>query len=407
MDIIKLILVFCVIVVVLWFKKPMWMAVIAASLAAIGLYGLSMHESLTAIYNGITSKSTIETLVVFYSITFLQRMMEKRKQLNNAQIAMNGLFNNNRINASFVPFLLGMLPAAGTVVICGPIVRESTKASDMTAAEKACITSYFRHISEAFVPTYTSIFIAIGITNGRVTAGSFILAMLPMVFALFACGYIFYLHRVPKDTGMKPDHEKKWYLKLLIQSIWPIALTIIIILSTGLSVWMAVWICIVINIFVNHFHVSELLPFIRTAFETKLMISTLLIMIFKELLVTTGVISTLPAFFSSLPIPAFLSFTLIFFFGTIVSGSQAIIVLCMPMAMEIIAQGHTGLALFTLLMCTTYAAMQLSPTHVCLTLCADDYKVPLGSLIFQTIPLVVSFICIALAYFGILSIFGL
>lgn len=106
MDIIKLILVFCVIVVVLWFKKPMWMAVIAASLAAIGLYGLSMHESLTAIYNGITSKSTIETLVVFYSITFLQRMMEKRKQLNNAQIAMNGLFNNNRINASLVPFLL-------------------------------------------------------------------------------------------------------------------------------------------------------------------------------------------------------------------------------------------------------------------------------------------------------------
>ena len=78
----------------------------------------------------------------------------------------------------------------------------------MSVPEQACITSYFRHISEAFVPTYTSIFIALGITEGRVSAGTFILAMLPMVAALFAVGWIFYLRRVPEDTGMVPDQSK-------------------------------------------------------------------------------------------------------------------------------------------------------------------------------------------------------
>lgn len=135
-------------------KKPMWMAVIAASVATILLYGLSPDVAIHGIIKGATARATIETLVVFYSITFLQRMMEKRKNLSNAQVAMNGLFNNNRVNASIVPFLLGMLPAASTVLICGPIVRESVKDSDLSVPEQACITSYFRHISEAFVPTW-------------------------------------------------------------------------------------------------------------------------------------------------------------------------------------------------------------------------------------------------------------
>ena len=406
MDILKLVLVFCVIIGVMWMKKPMWMAVIAASVATILLYGLSPDVAIHGIIKGATARATIETLVVFYSITFLQRMMEKRKNLSNAQVAMNGLFNNNRVNASIVPFLLGMLPAASTVLICGPIVRESVKDSDLSVPEQACITSYFRHISEAFVPTYTSIFIALGITEGRVNAGTFILAMLPMVAALFAVGWIFYLRRVPKDTGMVPDQPKGYYWKLLVQSIWAIALTIALILIFNLPVWGAVWICILLNIFVNHFNGKALVPFIRTAFETRLLLSTLLIMIFKELLTETGVITSLPEFFSALPIPTFLVFVLLFLFGTIVAGTQAIIVLCMPMAMEVITQGHTGLALFTLLMCIGYVAMQISPTHICLILCSEDYKVSLGSMIRRTIPMVALFTLIAIGYYGVLSVMG-
>ena len=100
------------------------------------------------------------------------------------------------------------------------------------------------------------------------------------------------------------------------------------------------------------------------------MVSTLLIMVFKEVLAATGVIAALPGFFSSLPIPTFLVFAHIFFFGSIVSGSQAIIVLCMPMAMATLPLGPGGLPLFVLLMCMTYAAMQVSPVHVCLAVCA-------------------------------------
>lgn len=405
MDILKLLLVFLLIILVMWKKKPMWAAIIAASAGTILLYQLPPEETLSAVIKGAVSWTTIETLLVFYSITYLQRMMEKRKNLSNAQVALNGLFNNNRINASVVPFLLGMLPAASTVLICGTIVRDSVKDA-LSKEEKASVTSYYRHISESFLPTYTSIFIAITMTEGRVSAATFILAMLPMVAALMAIGWGVYLRRVPKSTGMIPDQPKSYYWKLLVQSIWAIALTILLILIFHLPVELAVFICIILNIFVNHFRPKELIPLFRSAMEVRLLLSTWLIMIFKELLTATGVIAALPEFFAGFPIPTFLVFALIFFFGTVVAGTQAIIALCMPMAMGAVTVGHTGLALFVLLMCITYVAMQISPIHICLLMCSEDYDVSLGAMIKKTLPLVAIFLIVAFTYYGILSIMG-
>lgn len=184
-------------------------------------------------------------------------MMEKRGDLMNALKAMNGLYNNNRINASIVPFLLGMLPAAGTVLICGPIVHESTKNSSLSTPEKACVTSYFRHVSESFLPTYTSIFIGISLTGGARQRG----VVLPMVVLLIATGWVIYLRKVPVDTGMVPDQTRGYYWKLLLKSLWAIALTVVMILVLYLKVYVAVVICIVLNVFVNRFSMKELFPF--------------------------------------------------------------------------------------------------------------------------------------------------
>ena len=129
-------------------------------------------------------------------------------------------------------------------------------------------------------------------------------------------------------------------------------------------------------------------------------------MIFKEVLAATGVIEMLPGFFSTLPFPTFLIFALIFFFGAVVAGSQAIIVLCMPMAMASLG-GEPALSLFILLMCMNYAAMQISPIHICLTLCAEDYKVPLSSMTMKTLPMVLVFTVISFLYYGGLRLCGL
>ena len=403
MELLKLAGVFCVMILVLWRKKPLSWAVAAAALAVWLLFWMPARTFAAALVRGAVRWDTIQLLLVLYLITFLQRMLEKRGCLTGAKDALDGLFNSRRVDASAAPALLGMLPAVGTVLICGDIVRQSTDGF-LKTEEQACVTSYYRHVSELFFPTYTSILIAVDLSAGKVSVGGFTLAMLPMLAVLMAIGWLFYLRRIPKDAGFFAGRPKAFYWKLLLRSLWTIIFTVILIVAFGVPVHIAVLACIVCNLFVGRFGWKELRPFFASAFEARLMISTLLIMMFKEVLAAAGVISALPAFFSSLPVPPFLVFALIFFFGSVAAGSQAIIVLCMGMAMAAAAQG--GLALFVLLMCMAYAAMQLSPVHVCLAVCAEDYRISLGTLIRKTVPLVGVFCLAAFGYYGLLRLFG-
>ncbi|WP_455581486.1 DUF401 family protein [Dysosmobacter sp.] len=400
MDLLKLLAVFCIIIVAMRWKKPLYMAIIMATAGTWIIYRLPAGSAIRAMGKGLVSWDTVQLLLVLYLITFLQRMLEKRHCLSNAKDALDGLFNSRRVDASVAPALLGMLPAVGTVLICGDIVRQST-AGYLNKEEQACVTSYYRHVSELFFPTYTSILIAIDLSDGRVSVWAFTLAMIPMMMTLMAMGWLMYLRKIPKDAEFQTTASKGWYWTLFGRSLWTIAFTVALIVAFRVPVYLAVFICILLNMLVGKFKWGELTPFFVSAFEPKLMLNTALIMMFKEVLAATGVITALPNFFAELPIPTFLVFALIFFFGSIISGSQAIIVLCMPMAMATATTG--GLALFVLLMCMTYAAMQISPTHVCLAVCAEAYGVTLGALIRKTIPLVGTFCLVALGYYGVLS----
>lgn len=405
MDILKLMIVFGVLVVMLWLKRPLYQGILGAAAAVCILFGIAPAEAFNTALLSVTGRGTLSVLLVFYLITFLQRMLEKRDFLNLAQASLNGIFNNRRINASLAPVFIGLLPSAGAVIICGDIVEKSV-GPYLSPEEKTFVTSYFRHIPESFLPTYTSIIIAISLTGGRVSVSSFLVGMLPLVFLLAYLGYLFCLRKIPKDTGMPPSMDKRGDIRSLCRSLWSIALAIGLIIGAGMPVYAAVACSIVLSVFINKFTFSELKPMFLSAVESKIVTSTICIMIFKDIMASTGVIESLPGAFERLPVPGFLVFAMIFFFGTIISGSQAIIVLCMPLAFA--AEPQAGLALFLLLMGMTYAAMQISPTHVCLAIVSEYFGVGMGALIRKNLPVIFVFAVLLIGYYVLLShVFGL
>ena len=109
-----------------------------------------------------------------------------------------------------------------------------------------------------------------------------------------------------------------------------IILIVALIIAFDIPVYIATPLVAVLNVFVDRLKPWEIKPMFRTAFEPVIIFNTVLIMMFKDIITSTGVIHELPVFFGSLPIPMPLVFALIFFFGTIISGSNAIIPLCMP-----------------------------------------------------------------------------
>lgn len=293
----------------------------------------------------------------------------------------------------FAPFVIGLLPSPGAVLIAKPIV-DNASGEYLDIEEKTFVTSFYRHISEAFLPTYASILLAVNLSGVGMTA--FVIGMLPMIFALFYLGYLFYVRKIPKAEKQMKQINHLDEFKNLIKSLWTIVLTITIILAFNVSVHISAILVITLSMLINKFSFEEIKPMFKSAFETKLMITTVLIMIFKELLGSTGVIEQLPDYFSQLPISPYIIFGLIFFLGTILIGSQGMIVLALPLAFATIP--NAGLPLLILLMSATYIAMQISPTHICLAIITEEYGTAFSSLVKKTMPILVLFTIIFSAY---------
>lgn len=393
MDILKLLMIFIGIILVIKYNKPLHMGILVGIGITILLYGINFSESIKLVLKGTFSKDTIYLVLAVYSITFLQRMLEKRKHIMLAEQSLNNIFNSRRVNAMVAPFIIGLLPSAGAVLIAAPIV-DNAAGDYISKEERTFVTSYFRHISESFLPTYAHILLALNLTHVDMT--SFVIGMLPMVVVLFLLGYFIYVRKIPKSTDVIEPKSKLPEIKNLVISLWSIVVTIAIVLILKIPVYIAIIPVIIVAIIVDKFKFKELAPMVITAFEGKLIVTTVLIMIFKEVLTFTGVIERLPNYFAMLPIHPVVIFALIIFFGTIVAGSKAIIALTLPLAFVTIPNGGVGLMI--LLMCITYIAMQISPTHICLAIVTEHYGTSFIDLVKKTMPVLLIFMAIVPIY---------
>lgn len=119
--IMKLCFVFVVIIAILWMKRPLFWAISGGLAAALVLYGIRVPDALSIMGRSMVSKDTVTVVLSFYFITFLQRMLERRNRLKQAEQSLNWLFNNRRVNASAAPAVIGLLPSAGAMTICAEI----------------------------------------------------------------------------------------------------------------------------------------------------------------------------------------------------------------------------------------------------------------------------------------------
>lgn len=394
MDILWLSLVFLVIVVIIWMKKPLFMAMIGGIIATIILFRVNLVDAAIVLGKQTIAWDTIDVLISFYLIIFLQLMLEKRGRLENAKNSFNCLIRNRRINAMIPPAIMGLLPSAAVMTVCADMV-DKTCAEYMDAKNKTFVSCYYRHIPEMFLPTFPAVLL--GLTLSGQNAGVFVVAMIPMVIAACAVVYLTHLRKIPKEMAA-PNHEvdKKAEVINLVKNLWTLIAVLVIIIALNLSVCFAAPLIIVINYVLDHFRLKELPDLIIRSAEPILLGNMYLIMLFKGILSHTGVMGLLPSFIGQFPISLAMSFALLFFVGTVISGSQAIIALCMPMAFLAFPDG--GIPFLVMLMSIAWAAMQISPTHVCSFVAADFFHTTLGDIVVRAIIPVLIFSVIAYGY---------
>ena len=192
MPIYCLSIVFLVIVAVLWLKRPLYMAIISGIIASILLFQIPFPTALEVLARQSIARDTIDVLLSFYFVTFLQKMLEKRDRLKEAQRAFNSLLRNRRLNAALSPAILGLLPSAAVMTVCTGMV-DQTCADALDKRDKMLVACYYRHIPEMFLPTFSPVLLALTLSGAK--AGLFVCGMLPMVLVACLLPYFVYLRR--------------------------------------------------------------------------------------------------------------------------------------------------------------------------------------------------------------------
>jgi len=396
-DVLIIIGVFAVIVAAIWLKRRLWQSIALGTVALAVFYRIPILTFLQVAGKASVKWTTINILLVIYLYTFLQKLMSRRQMLQRAERLLTGLLNNRRLSVAISPVIIGLLPTPGAVLMAGAMVETSCN-EYMEKEDVSFVTSFYRHVPESALPTYSSVLLALGVTG--VPAWQFLLGMFPFMFMLMLLPYLIYLRKLPKETGIAPSSERMKDLGKLLYYLWPVAATIIMILAFQMDVLLAAAITTVIFVLTGKFSWKEILSTLKDAVEPNMLLSTWLIMVFKDVFTATGAIGRLPVTLSALPIPMFLIFAIIFFFGSVISGQSSMIPLILPMAM---AGAANPLPLLILMMSLGHSAMQLSPTHICLPICCDYFKVKLGSLIRRTLPVVGLLTIFSFAYYFLLN----
>ena len=398
MELIKLGITIAVLVIFLYFKKPMWMTLLATSITASVVFNFGVVKTLDIALESATSVSTTKLVVVVYAIGFLQLCMSRRNKMEHTQTALSNLYNNQRVNVMCIPVFMGLLPAPNSILLAAPII-DSACEGIYDNKQKAIIASYTRHVPECILPTYAQVIIAC--TLGGISVGSYLIFMAPMALSMLAIVYFMYVRKIPKESGIEASGTKLANTKLLFISIWPILVIITLVIALKLEVYMATIITILMVLVIDKFKLKEVSAISSTALNIPLIAGTFAIMLFKDVIVNTGVINTIVELFDKLPLPAYIVYGLLLFVGTIITGSQAMVTLVFPMAFT--AMPEVGVILAVFLMSIANGAMALSPTHICLFIVSDYYKITHKDLVLKAIPIILIQMVVSLGYYLLIT----
>lgn len=385
---------FLVIVFLLRIRQPLYIAILGGLLVIIFLFRISPGAWFRISSKVVVNWNSFSIMVSLYLITFLQKMLESRQQIEKAEKDLDGIFHNRRVNTAGAPLFIGLLPSAAAMVLCAGIVKNSTEGY-LEPKEQAFVASWFRHIPESTLPTYSGVLLMV--TLSGVSLSQFMLAMIIPLIILGLLGYYPYLAKLPKHPQTNPSVSRRQDIINLFKHLWSLILILVLILAGKLQVVSAVLIVIALGTIVYGFTLWELIRLVPASFETRLLGNTFLVLIFKEFIDYTGALVYLPNVLASLPIPLFLIFSILFFVGGIISGTNGIIALGTPLAFAAMPDG--GVALMVLLMGMAHAASQLSPTHICLLIAAEYFHISLGELFKKTLPVALLFCFLMILYY--------
>lgn len=359
-----------------------WAMVLGAVVVSI-FSSMGIESFFQALKAAVISKTFINLAAVVFLISLLGYIMKLTGALDLMITSLLSLFGGGRFLMISIPSLIGLLTVPGGAILSAPMVGESGDKLGLTKDQKAAVNIFFRHIWFPIYPLSPAMLLAASLTGVKVS--KIILICLPVV-TIAATAAIKTMFVGAKKIERQKDVDKTLAVIRLLQSMLPMIVTLALALIFNLHFPLSVLIGIAMALFnlldTNKGIKEQLIYRFKTmvipGINFSMVISVFGIIVFKEVLEASSVLSNFMEYMISLGLPiALLGFSSALFTGLITGSNTASLGITVPIFLPFILATNP-LPYVLLIFIASLIGYVLSPLHLCLILTKEhfncDYK---------------------------------
>lgn len=344
--------------------------------------GMSLAGILKAAWAALTSSQTLTILGTMLLVVVLEDLMSRFGLTDRLMHSLSKLIPDKRVHMVILPAFMGLLPSAGGALLSCPMVEKASDGIGLSAEKKAFSNFWFRHVMEFIAPVYTAL-IMLSQLSGR-SMGSILRVLAPICVIVLVSALpvaFFRTKRMPKPVEPSPSGRRRALMDAAV-SLLPLVIVLLLVIAFGLSPIIALIPVILALFAIYRPGVSDLRKMSVKVFNPSVIAMVLGIMFYKEVLTASGGIAALGQAFLDFGMPKLaMIVALPFATGFLTGMSSATIALTLPILMTMYGPEAITPQVAALAYTSCNIGMNLTPTHLCLVLTADYFKVDMVKLI--------------------------
>lgn len=368
------------------------LAMLAGALSLILLAPIPFSQALAAVRSALVSPTTWTLTLAVVLIGILGNILKASGAMALLLDKLVRLSGNPRWPLLLVPGLIGSLSVPGGAMMSAPMVGQLGEKMGTSPEHQTGVNIVFRHLWYVVFPVLPSLVMAAGlagVTPLTLAAQNLWVAAAGAVFAWF-----YLLAGVKSPEGAREQACFRWAdVARVFIALMPLLVVLVLFLAADLYFPLALvaGIAVALMIFPGKAGVGKtctkrLCSMVLPGIQFSLLLVVPGVMIYKEVLEASGLLSDFAAQLVALGVPLWLLLT--FFplaIGLLTGSHEAVVGIAMPVFVPLLPQ-EAFLPALGLLYASCTLGYIISPLHLCLILTREYFGSRLGGVFRHTVP---------------------
>ncbi len=368
------------ILILVRFRVPLSVTLLGSAAALGFLFNLSIPQVAAGFFTGAVDYETLMLIASFVLILFFSAIMKETGRMTQAISALQEIFRDARATVAIIPAIIGILPIMGGAMLSAPLVLEASDELNLSPERRTFLNYWWRHIWEYMLPTYPVILLISTIVG--IPVSQILLMNLPLSLAAIAGGLVFGfrgVHPPPRPSApLTPGNVLRAGISFTA-NLLPFIAVLILILVFKIHLAYSLTIASVAVLLYSRPPGSLIWRLLKLSLSLELIFLLFGIMIFKEILESTGAIDTVARDFTRMGMPPLvLILALPALLGLITGYANALVGLGFPILLPFFQNSDAAVVYAMLAYLSGYCAVLLSPMHICLVMTMEFFHADLS-----------------------------